>query len=180
MHTRTRTRTRTHTHAAHTYTYTCAHAPLAFCWPLQVVSKLFNTHHVWHGDTSRPEEGLSKTLRDLQLEHLDLYLMHWPVAIEQTDLKPLGGLRLADGTPNPKLVLEMEYMDTWREMLRFKKDGRVRGVAPARARVFAPRSRGTQLQSPTQLAPSLARTGQASRCVQLHGRAATRADCRVP
>jgi len=93
---------------------------------LWVVSKLFNTHHVWDGDTSRPREGLEKTLRDLGLEHLDLYLMHWPVAIEQKDLKPFGGLRLPDGTPNPKLTLRIEFVDTWREMLQMKKAGLVK------------------------------------------------------
>ena len=30
-----------------------------------VVSKLFNTHHVWQGDRSRPAAALAKTLADL-------------------------------------------------------------------------------------------------------------------
>ena len=59
-----------------------------------VVSKLFNTHHVWQGDRSRPAAALAKTLADLQLEYLDVYLMHWPLAFEQTDMAAIGGLRL--------------------------------------------------------------------------------------
>ena len=51
---------------------------------------------------------------------------HWPVAIEEEDLKPFGGLRLAGGTPNPKLHIEFEYLDTWREMVSFKKQGKVK------------------------------------------------------
>lgn len=93
-----------------------------------VVSKLFNTHHCWHGDCSRPAIGLAKTLSDLGLDTIDLYLMHWPVAIEQLDLKPLGGLRLKDGTPNPKLNIEMEYLETWGEMIRLKQQGQVKHI----------------------------------------------------
>ena len=101
-----------------------------------IVSKLFNTHHVWNDDKTRPTKALDTTLRDLQLEQLDLYLMHWPVACEQTDLKSLGGLRLADGTPNPKLTLKMEYLQTWGEMIELQRQGKVcrRRPSPACAR----------------------------------------------
>lgn len=91
-----------------------------------VVSKLFNTHHVWDSESTwRPAAALDKTLKELRVDHLDLYLMHWPVAIEQTEIASLGGLRLADGTPNPKLNYKLEYLDTWREMLKLKKAGKV-------------------------------------------------------
>ena len=89
-----------------------------------VVSKLFNTHHVWHDDRSRPAAALTKTLEDLRLAYLDLYLMHWPVAFEQTELASIGGLRLKDGTPNPRIVIELEYVETWREMLQMKAQGK--------------------------------------------------------
>ena len=45
---------------------------------LFVVSKLFQTHHVWDGDDSRCYETLDQTLADLQLDYLDLFLIHWP------------------------------------------------------------------------------------------------------
>lgn len=44
-----------------------------------IVSKLFNTHHVWKGDKSRVAAACDKTLSDLQLPWIDLYLMHWCV-----------------------------------------------------------------------------------------------------
>lgn len=92
-----------------------------------VVSKLFNTHHVWDSScASRPAEALGKTLRDLGVEYIDLYMMHWPVAVQQEDLAPLGGLRLPDGTPNPKLKLKLEFLETWRAMLELKKAGKIR------------------------------------------------------
>lgn len=43
---------------------------------LWITSKLWNDHH---GNYEAVEAGLNKTLEDLQLEYLDLYLMHWPV-----------------------------------------------------------------------------------------------------
>jgi len=93
-----------------------------------VVSKLFNTHHVWNGDVSRVGAALDKSLKDLGVDYLDLYLMHWPFAFEQTDVKSIGGLRLADGTPNPKLVMKLEFIDTYREMIKLLDAGKCRAI----------------------------------------------------
>eukprot|EP00035_Acanthoeca_spectabilis_P002727 m.89202 g.89202 ORF g.89202 m.89202 type:complete len:344 (+) comp11712_c0_seq2:52-1083(+) len=95
---------------------------------LFVVSKLFNTAHVWKGDATRVAAACDQTLKDLKLDYLDLYLMHWPFAFEQTELQSIGGLRLPDGTPNPKLVFEIEFMETWAEMVKLYKAGKVKAI----------------------------------------------------
>ena len=49
-----------------------------------VTSKLFNKDH------ARVRDACQQTLRDLQLDQLDLYLMHWPAVsgCEGPTLKP--------------------------------------------------------------------------------------------
>ena len=69
---------------------------------LFVVSKLFQTHHVWDGDDSRCYETLDQTLADLQLDYLDLFLIH----------SPSGG----------------KLLETWSAILQAKKQGLARAV----------------------------------------------------
>jgi alcohol dehydrogenase (NADP+) len=57
---------------------------------LWITSKLWNDSH-------HPEDvqaGLEATLKDLQLEYLDLFLMHWPVALKQGASFPLSAEKM--------------------------------------------------------------------------------------
>jgi alcohol dehydrogenase (NADP+) len=70
---------------------------------LWITSKLWNSAHA-PGDVG---PALQQTLKDLQLDHLDLYLIHWPVVLRRgvampataDDLIPLEALPIAETWP---------------------------------------------------------------------------------
>ncbi|KAH8601601.1 NADP-dependent oxidoreductase domain-containing protein [Bisporella sp. PMI_857] len=69
---------------------------------LWVTSKLWNDHH---GNLALAEEALEKTLKDLGLDYLDLYLMHWPVGAVREDKKA-----------------PYDYVETWRSLTALPKN----------------------------------------------------------
>lgn len=88
---------------------------------LFVTSKLWNTDH----NPKRVEKACRQTLKDLQLEYLDLYLMHWGVAFKPgRGLKPLG----KDGVVITEAV---SIQETWRAMEGLVKKGLVKSIGVA-------------------------------------------------
>ncbi|HTH72066.1 MAG TPA: aldo/keto reductase [Candidatus Pristimantibacillus sp.] len=83
-----------------------------------VTSKLWNTDH--HPDNV--EAACRRTLEDLQLDYLDLYLIHWGIAFQPGgDLEPLD----KDGWASMQLV---PIQDTWRAMERLVEKGLARAI----------------------------------------------------
>jgi alcohol dehydrogenase (NADP+) len=82
-----------------------------------VTSKLWNTAH--RRQHVRP--ALEKTMADLQLDYLDLYLVHWPVAMVETASFPFRAHHLL---PLSEVPLE----ETWQGMEELKTAGLVRHV----------------------------------------------------
>lgn len=85
---------------------------------LFVTSKLWNTRH----KAENVEKGLRVTLTDLGLDYIDLYLLHWPFAFEESEeLWP----RDVDG----KLLLtDDDYVDTWKAMESLVKRGLIKSI----------------------------------------------------
>lgn len=82
-----------------------------------VTSKLWNNGH----HPSDVEDRLQKTLSDLQLDYLDLYLIHWPVLFRSDIFFPRSG---KDFLPPD----EIPHGDTWNALEKCVEKGLVRKI----------------------------------------------------
>ena len=86
---------------------------------LWITSKLWNDMH-GKGDVSKSCE---KSLKDLQLDYLDLYLIHWPFPNYHAP-----GCDFASSSPDAKPYIHENYMKTWSQMEELVKKGLVRHI----------------------------------------------------
>ncbi|KAH7909604.1 NADP-dependent oxidoreductase domain-containing protein [Hygrophoropsis aurantiaca] len=84
-----------------------------------ITSKLWGTYH------RRVEECLDQTLANLGTDYLDLYLIHWPVAMNPAGNHPVFPTR-ANG--NRDIDETRELKDTWKDMEAMVKKGKVRSI----------------------------------------------------
>lgn len=88
---------------------------------LFITSKLWNTEH--HPDNV--EAACRQTLKDLQLDYLDLYLIHWGIPFKHGKLlKPLSKLGIA-------LTESVPIYQTWAAMEKLVKKGLVKSIGVA-------------------------------------------------
>ncbi|XP_067888813.1 aldo-keto reductase family 1 member A1-A isoform X2 [Heterodontus francisci] len=83
-----------------------------------ITSKLWNTKH--HPDDVEP--ACRKTLEDLQLDCLDLYLMHWPMAFER------GNIMIPKNDDGTVRYANTDYKDTWKAMEKLLEKGLVKAI----------------------------------------------------
>jgi diketogulonate reductase-like aldo/keto reductase len=87
-----------------------------------VTTKLWSTHH------KRVQENLEMSLEKLGLEYIDLYLMHWPVA-----MNPNGNHTLFPTTPDGSRDVDFSrhHVDTYLDMEKLVHTGKVRAIGVA-------------------------------------------------
>ena len=94
---------------------------------LWVTSKLWNTYH--KREHVRP--ALVRTLSDLGLDYLDLYLIHFPIALAYVpmDHRYPPGWFFDENAENPGMQLaRIPILETWQAMEDLKKEGLIKNI----------------------------------------------------
>jgi len=86
---------------------------------LWITSKLWNDKH----DEKDVVPSCKQTLKDLQLEYLDLYLVHWPFPNHHAP-----GVDVNSRDPHAVPYIHENFMKTWRQMEKLVETGLVRHI----------------------------------------------------
>ena len=86
---------------------------------LWVTSKLWNDKH----DPADVIPAFLTSLRDLRLDYLDLYLIHWPFPNHHAP-----GVDVTSRSPDAKPYIHEHFMATWRELEKLVARGLVRHI----------------------------------------------------
>lgn len=84
---------------------------------------LWITSKVWNDKHGKVEESCRQTLTDLQLEYLDLYLVHWPFP----NFHP-PKCDVSTRNPDAKPYIHEDFMKTWQQMENLVNKGLVRNI----------------------------------------------------
>jgi len=84
---------------------------------------LWITSKVWNDKHGQVIESCKQSLQDLQLDYLDLYLVHWPFPNFHAK-----GVDASARDPHARPYLHDDYMKTWRQMEQLVDMGLVRHI----------------------------------------------------
>ncbi|KAJ5833298.1 hypothetical protein N7474_001609 [Penicillium riverlandense] len=87
--------------------------------------EIFITSKVWNTHQSNVAEGLAQTLKDLQTDYLDLYLIHWPVRLVANETSQLFPTN-PDGTRS--VDRSWDQHETWKQMEQVYRSGKVKAI----------------------------------------------------
>ena len=84
--------------------------------------ELFITGKLWNGHMAKKDvaPALESTLKALGIEHIDMFVNHWPWPNVHTP-GCAGGHRNPDAVP----YIHEDFMETWGEIVRLKKAGKI-------------------------------------------------------
>ena len=68
-------------------------------------SEVFITTKLWNNSHDEVQEALSASLKDLDTDYVDLYLMHWPVAFKS------GGEAMPKDANGKIQNIDVDYVD---------------------------------------------------------------------
>ncbi|KAI1278421.1 Aldo-keto reductase family 1 member A1 [Halotydeus destructor] len=85
---------------------------------LFITSKCWNTFHSF----DQVALCLDKTLKDLQLDYVDLWLLHWPLGYQE------GGDVFPQDEAGKFITTEVDYLDTWKGMEQEQIKGRAKSI----------------------------------------------------
>jgi glycerol 2-dehydrogenase (NADP+) len=86
-------------------------------------SDVFITTKLWGTWHTRAAEGLDKSLENLGLEYVDLYLMHWPVPLNANGNHPFFPTK-PDGTR--EVLEDWSFIDTWKALEKLVETGKTK------------------------------------------------------
>ncbi|KAJ8767234.1 hypothetical protein K2173_013631 [Erythroxylum novogranatense] len=98
---------------------------------------LFITTKLWNSDHGHVIEACKDSLKKLQLDYLDLYLVHFPVATKHTGVGTTDSALAEDGMLDIDVTISLE--STWRDMEKLASMGLVRSIGISNYDIFLTR-----------------------------------------
>ncbi|CAK9315938.1 unnamed protein product [Citrullus colocynthis] len=99
--------------------------------------ELFITTKLWNSDHGHVLEACKDSLKKLQIEYLDLYLVHFPVAVKHTGVGNTSSELAEDGMLDIDTTISLET--TWHAMEDLVSRGLVRSIGVSNYDIFLTR-----------------------------------------